>query len=173
MSFNSLLAGGIFLSLLVIHHQAANVASRGIATQSAEPADAANGPNMAIDENTRPLVPRETCALVPTQNDPWWQLDLRSIYRITAVSIFSIGDCCHEQLNGAEIRIGLRNDTSNQRCAVVSVVQGQRIYDYECGIMEGRFVHVVLPGQWRSLTVCEVQVFGAVLGKPSMLSSPY
>ncbi|XP_044038965.1 uncharacterized protein LOC122869752 isoform X2 [Siniperca chuatsi] len=136
----------------------ANVALRGVATQSAEPASAATAPHMANDD-----YPLETCASVPLQDNPWWQLDLRSIYRITAVSIISIGDCCSEELNRAEVRIGLRNDNSNQRCAIISIAAGQRIYNYQCGIMEGRFVHVVLPGLHKKLTVCEVKVYGAVL----------
>ncbi|XP_030286340.1 uncharacterized protein LOC115589536 [Sparus aurata] len=134
----------------------ANVAPRGVAMQSAEPANSTTAPNMAIDQNSR-----ETCASVPLQDNPWWRVDLRSIYRITAVSVVS--DCCSKELNGAEVRIGFKNDTSNQRCAVISLSAGQRIYNYQCGIMDGRFVHVVLPGLQKNLTICEVRVFGTVL----------
>lgn len=92
-----------------------NLAQRGTATQSAEPASAETAPRKAVDEHPGPKQSRETCASVPVGINPWWRLDLRSIYRIIAVSIISIGDCCSEELNGAEIRIGLRSDTSNQR----------------------------------------------------------
>lgn len=92
----------------------ANVAPRGLATQSAEPVSNTTAPHLAIDEHSGQN-PHETCASVPMQDNPWWQLDLSSIYRITAVSIISIGDCCSEELDRAEIRIGLRKDTSNQR----------------------------------------------------------
>lgn len=51
------------------------------------------------------------------------------------------------------------------RCAVISIAEGQRKYNYQCGIMEGRFVHVVLPGLQKNLTVCEVRVYGTLLGK--------
>ncbi|XP_042368626.1 uncharacterized protein LOC121962436 [Plectropomus leopardus] len=138
-----------------------NVALRGVAMQSAPPASAAAAPLMAIDEHPGPSYANETCASVPLQDNPWWQLDLRSIYRITAVSIISNGNS--EELNGAEVRIGLRNDTSNQRCAVISISEGQLKYDYQCGVMEGRFVHVVLPGLKKTLTICEVLVYGTVL----------
>jgi len=90
------------------------VASRGIATQSAEPASAGNGPVKAIDYPSSPADWGKTCASVPLQDNPWWKLDLRSIYHITGVSV-TVSTCCQEQLNGAEIRIGLRNDTHNQR----------------------------------------------------------
>uniref|UniRef100_A0A8C6KV46 Fucolectin tachylectin-4 pentraxin-1 domain-containing protein n=1 Tax=Nothobranchius furzeri TaxID=105023 RepID=A0A8C6KV46_NOTFU len=105
-----------------------------------------------------------TCASVPTQDDPWWRVDLMSIYHITAVSVFSEQHCCQEQLDGAEIRIGLRNDTNNHRCAIISAAEGHTEYGYQCGVVLGRFVYVVLPGQQRNLTVCEVQVY-AVHGK--------
>ncbi|XP_039678937.1 uncharacterized protein LOC120573323 isoform X2 [Perca fluviatilis] len=138
-----------------------NVAPRGIATQSAQPASAETAPSKAIDENPGPEAPRDTCASVPLQDNPWWQLDLRSIYRISNVSITS--DCCSENLTGAEIHIGLRNDTKNQRCAIIYIADGQQQYNYNCGIMEGRFIHVVLPGLQKTLTICEVQVYGTVL----------
>ncbi|XP_037615503.1 uncharacterized protein LOC119482155 [Sebastes umbrosus] len=145
------------------HVTGVNLAQRGTATQSAEPASAETAPRKAVDERPGPKQSRETCASVPMRNNPWWRLDLRSIYRITAVSIISVGDCCSEELNGAEIRIGLRSDTSNQRCAIISIAEGQRKYNYHCGTMEGRFVHVVLPGLLKTLTVCEVRVFGTLL----------
>ncbi|KAF3837322.1 hypothetical protein F7725_004786 [Dissostichus mawsoni] len=125
----------------------ANVAPRGIATLSSAPASVENSQDMAIDEHPGPTDALETCASVALQDNPWWQLDLRSIYRITAVSILSSGDCCSEQLNGAEVRIGLSKDK----------------YNYQCGIMEGRFVHVYLPGLQKTLTVCEVEVYGTLL----------
>ncbi|KAF3837310.1 hypothetical protein F7725_004774 [Dissostichus mawsoni] len=125
----------------------ANVAPRGIATLSSAPASVENSQDMAIDEHPGPMDALETCASVALQDNPWWQLDLRSIYRITAVSILSSGDCCSEQLNGAEVRIGLSKDK----------------YNYQCGIMEGRFVHVYLPGLQKTLTVCEVEVYGTLL----------
>ncbi|XP_038586833.1 uncharacterized protein LOC119911929 [Micropterus salmoides] len=145
-----------------------NVAPRGVATQSGRPASAATAPQMAIDEDSG-KDPQSTCASVPLQDNPWWQLDLRSIYKITAVSVTSISDCCSEELDGAEIRIGLKNDTSNQRCAIISIATGQSKYNYQCGIMEGRFVHVVLPGLQKNLTLCEVQVYVLDSKKRSVL----
>ncbi|KAL7374933.1 hypothetical protein ABVT39_009345 [Epinephelus coioides] len=138
-----------------------NVSLRGVATQSAEPTSASTTPDKAIDEHPGPSYPQETCASVSLQDNPWWQLDLKSIYRITVVSIISNGRS--EELDGAEVRIGLRSNTSNQRCAIISVAEGLFKYSYNCGVMEGRFVHVVLPGLQKSLTICEVLVYGTVL----------
>ncbi|XP_026154288.1 uncharacterized protein LOC113125171 [Mastacembelus armatus] len=140
-----------------------NVAQRGIAAQSANPLSAATAAYNAIDAYLQPASFTQTCASVQLQDNPWWKLDLRSIYHITAVSVTSIGDCCPEQLSGAEVRIGLRNDTNNQRCAVISVSPGETKYSYQCDIMAARFVHIVLPGLQKTLTVCEVEVYGTVL----------
>lgn len=51
------------------------------------------------------------------------------------------------------------------RCAVISVAEGWLRYSYHCGVMEGRFVHVSLPGLQKSLTICQVIVYGVMLGK--------
>ncbi|KAJ4949215.1 hypothetical protein JOQ06_020733 [Pogonophryne albipinna] len=141
----------------------ANVAPRGIPTLSSAPASTQTSQHMAIDAHPGPRYALETCASVALQDNPWWQLDLRNIYRITAVSILSSGGCCSEQLNGAEVRIGLSKDVTNQRCAIISVSEGEQKYNYQCGIMEGRFVHVYLPGLQKTLTVCEVEVYGTLL----------
>nr|XP_033962441.1 uncharacterized protein LOC117464019 [Pseudochaenichthys georgianus] len=141
----------------------ANVAPRGIAALSSAPASVETSQHMAVDEHPGPTDALETCASVALQDNPWWRLDLRNIYRITAVSILSSGDCCSEQLNGAEVRIGLSMRVTNQRCAIISVSEGEQKYNYQCGIMEGRFVHVYLPGRQKTLTVCEVEVFGTLL----------
>ncbi|KAM7366471.1 hypothetical protein PAMP_015909 [Pampus punctatissimus] len=135
-----------------------NIAPRGIAKQSSEPVSGATAPEMAIDEQ-----PGSTCASVPPEDNPWWRVDLRSVYRITAVSVFSIEGCCSEELNRAEVRIGFREEIDNQRCAVISITEGQSKYTYQCGIMEGRFVYVVLPGLQKTLTFCEIHVYGNVL----------
>lgn len=98
-----------------VMHLPVNVAPRGRASQSAEPASAQAAPDMAVDYYRNPNDSATTCASVPTQDNPWWQLDLMSIYYITAVSVICDEHCCQEQLDGAEILIGLRNDTDNQR----------------------------------------------------------
>lgn len=92
-----------------------NVAPRGRATQSAEPASAGTGPELAIDCYSNPTDCKKTCASVPTQDNPWWQLDLMSIYHITGVSVIGVDLCCPDQMDGAQILVGLGDDTNNQR----------------------------------------------------------
>lgn len=92
----------------------AYVASRGVATQSAESAYNETAPQLAADyrKNSNSS---NTCASVSQQDNPWWQLDMRSLYCITAVSIVSAVHNSLEELNLAEVLIGARNDTNNPR----------------------------------------------------------
>lgn len=104
-----------FLHFLITLLLPDNIAPRGIAEQSSQPLSGETAPEMAIDESPGSRGQKNTCASVPQQDNPWWRVDLRYIYRITAIAIFSVGDCCLEELDGAEVRIGFRNDTNNQR----------------------------------------------------------
>lgn len=92
----------------------ANVASRGVATQSAESASNETVSHLATDYYSN-RNSSQTCVSVSQQDNPWWQLDMRSLYYITAVSIVSAMDNSSEELNLAEVRIGIRDDTNNPR----------------------------------------------------------
>lgn len=92
----------------------ANVANRGVATQSAESAYNETAPHLATD-NYNNHNSSQTCASVSQQDNPWWQLDMRSLYYVTAVSIVSAMDNSSEELNLAEVHIGIRDDTNNTR----------------------------------------------------------
>ena len=46
------------------------------------------------------------------------------------------------------------------RCAVVASIPAGKTMTFVCGGMEGRFVNVVIPGQKKVLTLCEVDVLG-------------
>lgn len=51
------------------------------------------------------------------------------------------------------------------RCAVISDVAPGSTNTFVCHGMEGRYINIVAPGR-RSLTLCEVKVFGQPGGKP-------
>lgn len=90
------------------------MASRGVATQSGESAYNETAPHLATD-NRKNRNSSKTCASVSQQDNPWWQLDMRSLYCITAVSIVSAMNKSSEELNLAEVHIGARDDTNNTR----------------------------------------------------------
>ncbi|XP_058637688.1 uncharacterized protein LOC131543901 [Onychostoma macrolepis] len=72
-------------------------------------------------------------------------------------------DCCFEQINGAEIRIGNsteNNGNSNPVCVVISGIPAGQSVSCSCGGMQGRYLNIVIPGDSKQLSLCEVRVYG-------------
>ncbi|XP_067303748.1 uncharacterized protein [Pseudorasbora parva] len=117
----------------------------------------------AIDFNPGFTQPSLACSSTTNQTDPWWRLDMRHIYRVSNVVITNRNDCCPEQINGAEIHIGNsleNNGNNNPVCAVISSIPAGDSSTYTCNDMEGRYVNLIIPGDSRVLTLCEVEVYG-------------
>uniref|UniRef100_A0A672NLP6 Fucolectin tachylectin-4 pentraxin-1 domain-containing protein n=1 Tax=Sinocyclocheilus grahami TaxID=75366 RepID=A0A672NLP6_SINGR len=94
----------------------------------------------AIDGNRGLQQLRTGCSSTIPETNPWWRLDLRDVYRVSEVVVTNRKDCCAEQINGAEIHIG--NSLENN--------DG----------LEGRYMIIHIPGDWKILTLCEVEVYG-------------
>ncbi|XP_030609374.1 pentraxin fusion protein-like [Archocentrus centrarchus] len=145
-----------------------NVALKGEATQSSTLSFASA--SKAIDGRRNSFYSNGFCShTAEDETNPWWRVDLQQSFRITAVKITNRGDCCAERLDGAEIRIGNsleNNGNNNPRCASISRIKTGKTSTYQCdgGSMEGRFVNVFLPGQKKTLTLCEVEVYAALAG---------
>ncbi|XP_058639037.1 uncharacterized protein LOC131544672 isoform X2 [Onychostoma macrolepis] len=117
----------------------------------------------AIDFNPGFVQPSSSCSSTTAQTNPWWRVDLRYIYRISRVVITNRLDCCPERINGAEIHIGNsleNNGNNNPICAVISSIPAGVSSTYTCNDMEGRYVNLIIPGDSRILTLCEVEVYG-------------
>uniref|UniRef100_A0A673L0R2 Fucolectin tachylectin-4 pentraxin-1 domain-containing protein n=1 Tax=Sinocyclocheilus rhinocerous TaxID=307959 RepID=A0A673L0R2_9TELE len=115
----------------------------------------------AIDSN-RGLQQNTACSSTLNETNPWWRLDLRDVYTISDVVITNRNDCCAEQINGAEIRIGNSleiNGNNNPICAVIPAIPAGESYSYSCAGMEGRYVNLIIPGDMKTLTLCEVEVY--------------
>uniref|UniRef100_A0A671TBR6 Fucolectin tachylectin-4 pentraxin-1 domain-containing protein n=1 Tax=Sinocyclocheilus anshuiensis TaxID=1608454 RepID=A0A671TBR6_9TELE len=100
------------------------------------------------------------CSSTLNQTNPWWRVDLPHIYRVSRVVVTNRNDCCTEQINGAEIRIGNsleNNGNNNPICAVIPDIPAGESYRYSCGGMEGRYVNLIIPGNMKILTLCEVE----------------
>uniref|UniRef100_A0A8C8DCL3 Fucolectin tachylectin-4 pentraxin-1 domain-containing protein n=1 Tax=Oncorhynchus tshawytscha TaxID=74940 RepID=A0A8C8DCL3_ONCTS len=142
-----------------------NVALRGVTAQSSlfywE-----NSPSKLIDGNHNSNYNYGgSCSSTAFNTNPWWRVDLLDVYRVTAVNITNRGDCCPERLDGAEIHIGNsleNNGINNPRCVVISHIPAGETYTFQCNEMDGRYVVVVIPGQNKILTLCEVEVFATV-----------
>ncbi|CAB1345500.1 unnamed protein product, partial [Coregonus sp. 'balchen'] len=140
-----------------------NVALRGVAAQSSL-FHWAYTPSKVIDGNRNSNYNYGgSCSSTTFNTNPWWRVDLLDVYRVTAVTITNRGDCCPERLDGAEIHIGNsleNNGINNPRCVVISHIPAGETHTFQCNDMEGRYVVVVIPGQNRILTLCEVEVYG-------------
>ncbi|XP_023837812.1 fucolectin-5-like [Salvelinus sp. IW2-2015] len=156
---------GVVLLAQMVNAATVNVALKGVATQSSTEwyCIAQN----AIDGNRESDGQKGSCTHTAYDTNPWWRVDLLDVYRVTAVTITNRGDCCHERLNGAEIRIGNSlesNGINNPRCVVISLIQAGETKTVQCNEMEGRYVVVVIPDRNEYLTLCEVEVYGTPRG---------
>ncbi|XP_071022846.1 uncharacterized protein [Oncorhynchus clarkii lewisi] len=150
-----------------------NVALKGVASQSS--LNGYGNAHNAIDGNRESYYHLGSCTHTAQETNPWWRVDLLDVYRVTAVTITNRGDVSAERLDGAEIRIGNsleNNDINNPRCVVISHIPAGKTYTFQCNEMEGRYVVVVIPGQKKILTLCEVEVFATVKTPESSTEAP-
>ncbi|XP_075039887.1 uncharacterized protein LOC142099864 isoform X2 [Mixophyes fleayi] len=130
-----------------------NVAQSGKASQSSTKERAAN---YTTDGQIS-----SKCASTEVEYEPWWTLDLRSNHIIFSVAVTNRRDCCAQDLNGAEIHIGNKEDwRDNPSCGSVSSMGLGETYSFTCQGMPGRLLTIAVPGKNVSLSLCEVQVFG-------------
>uniref|UniRef100_A0A8C5R327 Fucolectin tachylectin-4 pentraxin-1 domain-containing protein n=1 Tax=Leptobrachium leishanense TaxID=445787 RepID=A0A8C5R327_9ANUR len=112
----------------------------------------------------------DQCAKTKEEPDPWWKLDLNSDHKILSIAVTSRGECCDAPIKGAEIRVGNSNTSwkENPVCGTISSMDPGQTVSFYCNGMVGRFVYIVIPDDTRSLSLCEVQVFGVPTDKPSV-----
>ncbi|XP_073501180.1 uncharacterized protein [Phyllobates terribilis] len=147
------------------HHGVKNVAPQGIPAQSSYYGSRSEV-GKVIDGSLSSNYMAGECTHTRKEMGPWWNLDLKSTYRISSVAITNRGDCCRERINGAEIRIGDSAEDGgigNPRCGVVFRMNYGETLSFNCKGMEGRYVTIVLPDQKQYLSLCEVQVFGELV----------
>uniref|UniRef100_A0A8C6WQQ4 Si:ch211-215k15.4 n=1 Tax=Neogobius melanostomus TaxID=47308 RepID=A0A8C6WQQ4_9GOBI len=141
-----------------------NVALRGKATQS-DTYDSIHGAAYnAIDGNRESNLLAGSCTHTEEQTNPWWRVDLLEEYIVTSITVTNRGDCCPERLDGAEIHVGnslLNNGNDNPLAAVLPSIPAGRSLNIDfTRRVDGRYVNVILTGFNRTLTLCEVEVYG-------------
>ena len=121
------------------------------------------GAQKAIDGNASPNWDGGGCThTAGGDTDPWWQLELPAskTVRLDHIEIVNRMDsCCVHRLSGFHLDVG------QTRCATnVQIVATQTRYTFVCPVTSsGLTVRLTLPGTM-ALTVCEVELFGEVLG---------
>ncbi|XP_051526509.1 uncharacterized protein LOC127424972 [Myxocyprinus asiaticus] len=59
-----------------------------------------------VDGNIDPDFMEGSCPHTVTENNPWWRLDLTTVYNVAMVTITNREDCCSERIEGAQIHFG-------------------------------------------------------------------
>ncbi|MBN3297562.1 FUCL7 protein, partial [Amia calva] len=138
-----------------------NVALQGEAVQSSTYNSIGDAEN-AIDNNWSAALYEASCTLTEHQPAPWWRVDLRKKYRVSAVVVKNRQDCCFRRLKGAEVRLGdslVNNGNDNYRCGVIKGTYLGSVHVLSCAMRVGRYVNV-LSRKTTFLTLCEVEVYG-------------
>uniref|UniRef100_A0AAV2KMD6 C-type lectin domain-containing protein n=1 Tax=Knipowitschia caucasica TaxID=637954 RepID=A0AAV2KMD6_KNICA len=139
-----------------------NVAVKGRAVQSSTlyPAEA----HRAIDGRRDTFYTEGSCSHTAPQSDPWWRVDLGQPFIVSNVKVTNRGDCCADRLDGAQIRIGnslKNNGNDNPWCTNVTHIPLGNTFTFTCKSTgtTGRYVNLLLSGEMRILTLCEVEVY--------------
>ncbi|XP_019620840.1 PREDICTED: fucolectin-1-like [Branchiostoma belcheri] len=116
---------------------------------------------LAVDGNTDTDYYHDSCQHNEGESNPMWWVDLGQSFSINRVVIFNRMDYGPERLNPFNIHIGNSYQvTLNPKCGGDHYIDvSQPSISISCQGMTGRYVGVRLPGTYRSLTLCEVQVY--------------
>ncbi|XP_050960134.1 fucolectin-like isoform X2 [Labeo rohita] len=116
----------------------------------------------AVDGNSNSNYFLGSCTHTFMEHSPWWRVDLGGVYKISRVTITNRGDCCGEWISGAQIRIGNSlhmNGNNNELAATVWSIPNGHTETFTFKPIEGQYVNIVLPGMFRILILCEVEVY--------------
>ncbi|XP_069491269.1 uncharacterized protein [Ambystoma mexicanum] len=127
----------------------------------------------AIDGDLTPDFAHGSCSNTTYSYSPWWMVDLWRPHKVSSVTVTSRVDCCAQSTKGVEIRIGnssLNGGTSNPRCTTITELRPGEIGSFDCAWMDpGRYVTLLIPGRYDTLTLCEVQVFAVPVPGPRQI----
>ncbi|XP_029499639.1 macrophage mannose receptor 1-like [Oncorhynchus nerka] len=148
-----------------------NVALQGVATQSSQYSAVNTNVNdvkacNAIDGNKDPNADNGSCTHTMSETNPWWRVNLLDVYKVTRVVITN-RNSNPERLNGSEIHIGNsleNNGNNNPTCTGISSISAGQNQTFQCKEMEGHYVSVIIRGNNKILTLCEVEVYGSLAG---------
>ena len=119
--------------------------------------------NHAVDGNKSGMYKDFSCTLTPTEDNPFWSVSFEpDSVNITAVRITNRQDCCQDRLSNFEIRIGDyfgEEAVRNPKCGGLHTISGSSKV-ISCPNMIGRILTIRIPGKHKSLSLCEVEVFG-------------
>ncbi|XP_072911315.1 fucolectin-1-like [Hemitrygon akajei] len=142
------------------HHSKGNLCDTIRATQSSI-SDFKGYALNAIDRNHDTNYQSGSCSKTTVQHSPWWSVDFFYHYMVFVVKITAgLG------VTDAEIRIGDSMELTGKNNAVcakdVSVPAGETRYFFcKPRGLHGRFMTIIIPRKTTSLSLCEVEAYGA------------
>ncbi|XP_078580859.1 uncharacterized protein LOC144864360 isoform X45 [Branchiostoma floridae x Branchiostoma japonicum] len=136
-----------------------NIALNRPAAQSSDAYGGTAG--RAVDGNDNPQWAGGSCTHTVNGPNPWWRVDLGSSQTVGRVVVTNRKDCCSDRLEGFTVYVGDNPEVlSNPTCGGPQSVAGRGTITVSCGGLTGRYVGIALKGAQRTLTLCEVKVFG-------------
>jgi hypothetical protein len=131
------------------------------ATQSSE--GWGGKPQLAIDGKTSGNFGDSTCTHTQNDDGAWWQGDLGEIHEICKLVIYNRADCCVERNNNLQVKL------DDQLVGTILTAQlPSNTVETKCA--RGRVLKVQQPTA-QYLTLCEVQVYGALFDEVSFLKA--
>ncbi|XP_068677355.1 uncharacterized protein [Montipora foliosa] len=133
--------------------------------QPAEQVSIAHGgvASRAVDGDTRTRFASGTCTHTDFAKDTWWRVDLGASVPVAEVVI--VNRYCSPELDcvafmdSFQIKIGNNTSTSTSCGGTLSMVTGETKSFYCYPPIVGQYVSVVVPGDNKILTICEVEVY--------------
>ncbi|XP_035695736.1 uncharacterized protein LOC118429363 [Branchiostoma floridae] len=101
------------------------------------------------------------CTSTPCQSNPWLRVDLGTEVSVKWVVIINRQGKTRRRLNRFELYIGNEERVDrNQRCGdVIYIPTNKNKIATNCNGIRGRYVGIRLPGNSRTLSICEVEVY--------------
>ena len=101
------------------------------------------------------------------EKDPWWEVDLGSVYDVSKIEIWNRRDCCWDRLQNFYLMVS-ENPISGNSTTQDQFVGGAHSFtsgDHPSMILEGnkrgRYVRIFLKGDGKPLSLTEVEVYGS------------
>ncbi len=122
----------------------------------------------ACDGNTNGVFGQNSCTHTNDENDPWWEVDLGSIYDVSKITIWNRTDeCCWNRLQGFYVMCSETAITSNSTASEWQYKGGSCSFSIASqtnlsldGNKRCRYVRICIPGSMKVLSLAEVEVFG-------------
>ncbi|KAL4221521.1 hypothetical protein ACF0H5_019778 [Mactra antiquata] len=111
-----------------------------------------------VDGDREGNIYQDHCFHTERVYEPWWMVDLESVYTIVRVDVYNRLDCCIPRARNVEIATGLTSNSLSRTAYYGDEIGNDHSFDM--GDVQARFVKLTLIGVTEYLQLCEVEVYG-------------